>query len=134
MHGAPFVGKAKVEDGDVEVRVYARPEQSEFARRHLEAAIGAIEKFSALFVPYPWPIMTVIDPPVDAMVGAGGMEYPTFVTTAGDSVFTRPGMRLPEFVDGARGRPQLVPGHARVERGRRGVARRGRQRVGRRPA
>jgi hypothetical protein len=26
------------------------------------------------------------------------MEYPTFVTTAGDSVFVRPGMRLPEFV------------------------------------
>ena len=31
-----------------------------------------------------------------------------------------------------RGRPQLVPGHARVERGRRGVDGRGRQRVGRR--
>ena len=26
------------------------------------------------------------------------MEYPTLVTTAGDSVFTRPGMRLPEYV------------------------------------
>jgi hypothetical protein len=26
------------------------------------------------------------------------MEYPTLVTTAGDSVFARPGMRLPEYV------------------------------------
>jgi hypothetical protein len=94
----PFIGQAKVEDGTVEVRVYARPEQEAFARRHLQAAIGAIEKFSAYFVPYPWPIMTVIDPPVEAAAGAGGMEYPTLVTTGGDSVFARRGVRLPEMV------------------------------------
>ncbi|HEY0481305.1 MAG TPA: M1 family metallopeptidase [Kofleriaceae bacterium] len=92
-------GQAKLADeGTVEVRVYYRPEQRDFARRHLEAATGAIEKFSAMFVPYPWPIMSVIDPPVDAADGAGGMEYPTLVTTAGDSVFARPGIRLPEYV------------------------------------
>ncbi|HET7499663.1 MAG TPA: M1 family metallopeptidase [Kofleriaceae bacterium] len=92
-------GQAKlVDEGTVEVRVYYRPEQREFARRHLEAATGAIEKFSARFLPYPWPIMSVIDPPVDAAAGAGGMEYPTLVTTGGDSVFSRPGLRLPEYV------------------------------------
>jgi hypothetical protein len=91
-------GQAKLDDGTVEVRVYHRPEQRDFARRHLDAATGAIEKFSAMFVPYPWPIMSVVDPPVDAAAGAGGMEYPTLVTAAGDSVFARPGMRLPEFV------------------------------------
>ncbi|MBA3820178.1 MAG: M1 family metallopeptidase [Deltaproteobacteria bacterium] len=91
-------GQAKVEDGTVEVRVVHRPEQAEFARRHLQAGIGAIERFSAAFLPYPWPIMTVIDPPLDATSGAGGMEYPTLVTTAGDTVFARPGMRLPELV------------------------------------
>jgi hypothetical protein len=91
-------GQAKLDDGTVEVRVYFRPEQRDFARRHLEAATGAIEKFSAMLLPYPWPIMSVVDPPVDAAAGAGGMEYPTLVTTAGDSVFARPGMRRPEFV------------------------------------
>lgn len=91
-------GRAKLGDGSVEVRVYFRPEQRAFARRHLEAGIGSIEKFSALFVPYPWPVMSIVDPPVDAAAGAGGMEYPTLVTTAGDSVFSRPGIRLPEFV------------------------------------
>jgi hypothetical protein len=91
-------GQAKVEDGVVEVRVYARPEQADFARRHLEAAIHAIERFSSYFVPYPWAMMTVVDPPVDAAAGAGGMEYPTLVTTEGDSVFARPGIRLPEYV------------------------------------
>src|SRR4029078_2301339 len=38
------------------------------------------------------------DPPMDAVAGAGGLEYPTLVTTAGDSGFSRPGMRLPESV------------------------------------
>jgi len=91
-------GQAKVEDGTVEVRVVYRPAQKEFARRHLEAGVGAIEKFSAWFVPYPWPIITIIDPPPDAAMGAGGMEYPTLVTTGGDTVFARPGLRLPEYV------------------------------------
>ncbi len=90
-------GQAKLEDGTVEVRVYARPEQKEFARRHLDAAIGAVMHFSAWFVRYPWPIISIVDPPMDAP-GAGGMEYPTLVTTAGDTVFARPGMRLPEYV------------------------------------
>jgi hypothetical protein len=91
-------GQAKLDGSTVEVRVYYRPEQRDFAHRHLDAAIGTIEKFSAMFVPYPWSMMSVIDPPVDAAAGAGGMEYPTLVTTAGDSVFTRPGVRVPEYV------------------------------------
>ena len=92
-------GQAKLEDGKtVEVRVLYRPEQKDFARRHLEAGVGAIERFSAQYVPYPWPIMTIVDPPVDAWQGAGGMEYPTFVTTGADGWYSRPGFRLPEFV------------------------------------
>jgi hypothetical protein len=91
-------GKAKVEDSTVEVRVYHRPEQRAFALRHLHAAAATIEKFSTWFVPYPWPIMSIIDPPMTAVAGAGGMEYPTLATTAGDSVFARDGLRLPEFV------------------------------------
>jgi hypothetical protein len=42
--------------------------------------------------------MTVVDPPPDAMLGAGGMEYPTLVTTGGDSILSRNGVRLPEYV------------------------------------
>lgn len=90
-------GEAKVEDGKVEVRVYARKEQAAFAKRHLAAGIGAIEQFSKMFIPYPWPIMTIVDPPLEAALGAGGMEYPTFVTTFGDSALVRPGVRLPEY-------------------------------------
>ncbi len=39
-------GLARTSTGDVEVRVYFRPEQAEFAERHLAAGIGAIEQFS----------------------------------------------------------------------------------------
>jgi hypothetical protein len=92
-----MTGKARLTDGGaVEVRVYYRPEQRDFARRHLDAGIGAIEKFSAMFLPYPWPIMSIIDPPPEAD-GAGLMEYPTLVTTGGDWVFNRPGIRKPEY-------------------------------------
>ena len=83
--------------GSVDVRVYHRPAQEDFAQRHLDAATATMVRYSEWFVPYPWAVMSVIDPPPDAVAGAGGMEYPTFVTTAGDSVFARPGMRLPEF-------------------------------------
>jgi len=89
---------AVVDGRQIEVRVYHRPAQREFARRHLVAGIGSIESFSKLFVPYPWPIMSVIDPPPDASGSAGGMEYPTLVTTAADHAGFRPGVRLPEFV------------------------------------
>jgi hypothetical protein len=93
-----IAGKATIKTGEVEVVVYFRPEQRSFAERHLAAGIGAIEQFSRLLVPYPWPRMTIIDPPADAAAGAGGMEYPTMVTTAGDSVLTPDGVRLPEMV------------------------------------
>jgi hypothetical protein len=91
-------GKATIQTGEVEVRVYFRPEQREFAERHLSAGIGAIEQFSRLLLPYPWPRMSIIDPPPDAAAGAGGMEYPTLVTTASDGVFAPEGVRLPELV------------------------------------
>jgi hypothetical protein len=96
-HMEVMQGVAKVDGKDVIVRVVHRPRQRAFARRHLAAAIGAVEHFSQLFVPYPWSIMTVVDPPPDAS-GAAGMEYPTLVTTAGDHALMRDGIHLPEYV------------------------------------
>ena len=92
-----LTGLAQVDGGTVEVRVYHRPRQREFARRHLAAGIGAVEEFSKMLVPYPWPVMTVIDPPPEAG-GAAGMEYPTLVLTAGDHVLMRSGIRVPEYI------------------------------------
>ena len=91
-------GVAHVGDHDVDVRVLFREPQREFAQRHLSAAIGAVEEFSKRFVPYAWTSMTVVDPPLESADTLGGMEYPTLVTTAGDSVFMRPGIRWPEAI------------------------------------
>jgi hypothetical protein len=91
-------GTAATELGEVEVRVYHRPGQRRFAERHLAAGVGAIESFSRRTLPYPWPIMSIISPPPKAASGAGGMEYPTLVTTAGDFFFSAEGVRLPELV------------------------------------
>ncbi len=88
---------AKTELGETEVRVYFREPQREFAERHLRAGVASIQSFSRRTVAYPWPRMSIIDPPPDA-IAAGGMEYPTLVTTAGDFAFTRGAVRLPEFV------------------------------------
>jgi hypothetical protein len=89
---------AHIDSGTVEVRVWYRSEQISYARRHLTAAVGTIEHMSKLLTPYPYSILTVIDPPPEAADGAGGMEYPTLVTTAGDHALARRGLRLPEFV------------------------------------
>lgn len=98
----PFLGTiqgfATVPDGKVLVRVYYRPGQNEFAQRHLAAGIAAVEHLSTLLFPYPYSVLTIIDPPPEAADGAGGMEYPTLVTTEGDHALMRPGLRLPEFV------------------------------------
>jgi hypothetical protein len=91
-------GTATTGGGPVEVRVWHRPAQRAFAARHLHAAIGTVEQYGEILFPYPYSILSVIDPPPEAAAGAGGMEYPTFVTTAGDSFATPPGIRLPEFV------------------------------------
>ncbi len=76
-------GTARTAAGEIELRVYHRPGHEAYAPRHLEAARRTIETWSRLLVPYPWPVMSVIDPPWNAMIGAGGMEYPTLVTAGG---------------------------------------------------
>ena len=90
-------GDAQLESGTVDVRVWYRPEQLAYARRHLVAAVGTVEQLSKMLVPYPYSVLTVIDPPPEAADSAGGMEYATLVTTAGDHALARRGLRLPEY-------------------------------------
>jgi hypothetical protein len=88
-----------VADGDVDVYVFHRPEQEAFARRHLDAAVRTLETFGRWFGAYPFTVMNVIDPPPgDAAEGAGGMEYPMFVTTSGDAFLTSGSFYEPELV------------------------------------
>lgn len=69
------------EDADlppVEVVLLLQPEHEDQARRYFESARVALALFGTWLGPYPYPRLTIVDPP--AGVPVGGMEYPTLVT------------------------------------------------------
>jgi len=131
-------GQAKLAGGGtVEVRVYHPPRAARLPRVATSKRGSArIEKFSHLFVPYPWPIMSVIDPPPrgsrrrrrDGVPDAGDHHGRLGVLHARrhpDPPSSSPSTR--SAITGFQGMlASNEPGGS--------MARRGRQRVGRRPA
>jgi hypothetical protein len=70
---------------DVAVRLLLQPEHRPQARRYLDAAMLSIKEYGLAYGPYPYRTLTLVDPPEGAE-GAGGMEYPTFVTVGTNRV------------------------------------------------
>jgi hypothetical protein len=68
--------------GAVDVRVLHPPDGEKSAALELEAITRGLARFSRLYGEYPYPTLTVVHPP-DRAAAAGGMEYPTFITTGG---------------------------------------------------
>jgi hypothetical protein len=68
----------------VDVEVLAAPENAESARVALTATIDSLRYFSSTLGPYPYPHVTVVVPPYNALE-SGGMEYETFFTTVGSN-------------------------------------------------
>ncbi len=64
---------------DVSVTLLIHPEHRGQIDRHFAAAFNAIKYFGLWYGKYPYPTLTVVDPPFNGE-GAGGMEYPTFIT------------------------------------------------------
>ena len=64
---------------DVRVTLLLQPEHANQAERHFKAAFSAIKWFGIMYGHYPHRTLTVVDPPHNG-AGAGGMEYPTFIT------------------------------------------------------
>lgn len=96
----PLEGKYTTADGShsVRVQVFYHDYQKGFARRHLDSAIKTLEWFEKHVGPYPYPVLTIVDPAYNAG-GSGGMEYPTFVTTLSITDLPRlSGVKLPEVV------------------------------------
>ena len=75
-----FTREVPIGSSQVQVEVLLPPDEAGNASRHLDAAQAALENYSAWYGAYPWPKLTVVVPPEDAG-GAGGMEYPSLVTT-----------------------------------------------------
>ena len=69
--------------GDVEVVYLYLPEHAWSAGRVLDISADALTRFGGWYFPYPYARLTVVDVP-EAGAGAGGMEYPTFVTAGAE--------------------------------------------------
>jgi hypothetical protein len=87
---AKLVGRSEdqVRLGDVEILVLLQPRHRPQAQRYVDSAKLAIKWFGLWYGRYPYKTLTVVDPAPGAG-GAGGMEYPTFITGGTSVVMNR---------------------------------------------
>jgi hypothetical protein len=78
---AKLLGRSldEVKLSDVEITVLLQPDHRPQAQRHIDAAKAGLKWFGLWYGRYPYKTLTVVDPAPGAS-GAGGMEYPTFIT------------------------------------------------------
>jgi hypothetical protein len=75
----------------VDLTLYLQPAHANQAERYLSSVKAAIRGYGLRLGAYPWGTLTLVDPPTGAG-GAGGMEYPTFITLG-----TSPLLSIPPF-------------------------------------
>jgi hypothetical protein len=78
------------------VRVAYPPGFDAVARRELAVVRDALVAYGSWYAPYPYRMISVVHPPA-GVEEAGGMEYPTLITTGG-AWHTPPGVRSIELV------------------------------------
>lgn len=81
---------------DVDIKLYLQPEHVSISHRYLHAAKSALKHYSEWFGPYPYSTLSLVVPPAEAN-GAGGMEYPTLITTWGAEQ-KEPGYQLEQVI------------------------------------
>jgi hypothetical protein len=83
VEGAVEVADAFQSDGLPEVGLTAivSPDARATAPQILAAAKATLEHGGRHWLPYPYPHLTLVGPPLGAILNSAGMEYPTFVTT-----------------------------------------------------
>ena len=80
----------------VAIQLLIQPEHRQHTDRYLQSTKVALQYFNDFLGKYPYPNLTVVDPPIKAF-GAGGMEYPTLIT--GGSFYGMPeGLKFVELV------------------------------------
>jgi hypothetical protein len=80
--------------GPVQMRILMQPAHWDQVERHEKILRESLERFESWYGPYPYKVITLVDPEGEE---AGGMEYPTFIT--GDTSWFMPeGLKLPELV------------------------------------
>ena len=63
----------------VRIKIMLQPEHFYQAYRYINSVSAAMEYFKNHIGKYPYPNLTIVDPPFNG-TGSGGMEYPTFFT------------------------------------------------------
>jgi hypothetical protein len=81
---------------DVDVSILYPPGMEDAAERELATMRFALPHFGARYGKYPYGVLTLVHPPSSAPE-AGGMEYPTLITTGGSPLVPR-GLALLELV------------------------------------
>ncbi len=80
---------------DTNISFLYQKEHKQQINRHIDALKSAFEYFETNVGEYPYPSITVIDPPIYGL-GAGGMEYPMLITV-GTVKFLPTGIKMPEL-------------------------------------
>ncbi|MEO1434138.1 MAG: M1 family metallopeptidase [Bacteroidota bacterium] len=78
----------------IPIRILHYPSHAEGAKRYVDILKYAMDYFEARFEKWPYPHLTVVDPPLHGLFSVG-MEYPTLVT-GGTFSFLPEGLRTPE--------------------------------------
>ena len=76
----------EVKLSDVDITVLLQPSRRQQAQRHVDAAKAGLKWYGLWYGRYPYRTLTVVDPAPGA-AGAGGMEYPTFITAGSAWLF-----------------------------------------------
>jgi hypothetical protein len=79
----------------VQMRLLVQPEHEHLADRHFAGAEAALQHYGEWYGSYPYPTLTIVDPPFQSE--AGGMEYPT-IFTAGTRWLSPRDSNDPEYV------------------------------------
>jgi hypothetical protein len=80
----------------VKIKLLIQPEHKDLADRHFISVKAALDYFDKHVGPYPYPNLTIVDPPISGS-GSGGMEYPCLIT-AGSFAKMPKGLRFVEMV------------------------------------